>query len=343
MQYYVELQYVKKWSRAVWLRWGAGRRACRGTHWIKDTGVWRDLRTQALAGSLRREDQVVLAFLGRTSPYPPSLDLGLSLSRRCLVSPRGESGTQRSPARDQLLLCENRMEVLIYSFLKSKSFTISANVLKGHSWVSVGGKMSCFMSSFSVFLNCWMLQYAANVITLSINWASVSNTGCPWTHKWSCSRSSFAGELFATQSPFFHILWLELPKLIDSYCKQRQGSGSSLTLTPDLRDLPNSESWALLGLKSGLEGEGENGHRFLPGVQQPWAMLGEAQRIRASGDETVTVRWLQRSTDIQMSGHKPVRQVYLCYCYLTSKDSEAMNGHGYCMDLAMMYNHKDSV
>ena len=72
MQYYVELQYVKKWSRAVRLRWGAGRWACSGTHWIQDTVACRDLRTQALAGSLRREDQVVLAFLGENF-FIPSL------------------------------------------------------------------------------------------------------------------------------------------------------------------------------------------------------------------------------------------------------------------------------
>lgn len=59
----------------------------------------------------------------RGNSSPSSLGLGPNLCRPCLLLPyEGDSGPQRTPTHDRLLLCENHMEVLIYSSFESKSF-----------------------------------------------------------------------------------------------------------------------------------------------------------------------------------------------------------------------------
>ena len=62
-------------------------------------------------------------------------------------------------------------------------------------WVALWALSACFWT-LNVTICC-------NVIALSINWAWISKTGCPWTHKWLCSRSSLVGELLAIQGVFY--------------------------------------------------------------------------------------------------------------------------------------------
>lgn len=145
---------------------------CARAHTRSMTADWRDSRTQGLAVPLRRSEgrPVYLLPWGTTSPSPPFLDLSLSLHRPS-ASARGESGTEGSSALDQLAVCGNHMEVLIYSFLKSKSFTY-LSISPQRTFLSFSGrKNELLYELFQHVSGLLSVTICCNVTTLSVNWA----------------------------------------------------------------------------------------------------------------------------------------------------------------------------